>query len=159
GEAHVTRTRVVVLTLVLALFSVPGVLAQTDHWVGTWTNAVVVRPATPQLPGGAGRGSQGSQSAGGQPGSASATTGSGPSGQSAPPAPPPLLHFNNQTLRQIVRTTIGGDRLRVVFSNVFGSAPLTIGAAHVALRDKDAAIAPKSDRVLLFAGQPTTTIP
>ena len=35
--------------------------------------------------------------------------------------------------------TAGGDRLRVVLSNAFGTAPLDIGTAHVALRDHDAA--------------------
>ena len=49
--------------------------------------------------------------------------------------------------------------MRVVLSNAFGSAPLSVGAAHLALREKDAAIAPKSDRVLTFAGSPSTTIP
>ena len=54
--------------------------------------------------------------------------------------PPPFTHFTNQTLRQIVHTSIGGSRVRVVLSNAFGTAPLTIGAAHIALRDKDDAI-------------------
>ena len=44
-------------------------------------------------------------------------------------------------------------------SNTFGTAPLTIGAAHVALRDKESAIAPVSDRALTFSGRPTITIP
>ena len=44
-------------------------------------------------------------------------------------------------------------------SNTFGTAPLTIGAAHVALREKESAIAPESDRALTFSGRPTITIP
>ena len=55
-------------------------------------------------------------------------------------APAPYIHFTNQTLRQIVRTTIGGSRARVVLSNAYGTAPITIGAAHIALRDKDSVI-------------------
>jgi lysophospholipase L1-like esterase len=66
---------------------------------------------------------------------------------------------NNETLRQIVHTTLGGDRVRVTFSNVFSAAPLTIGAAHVALRAKDAGIAADSDRTLTFGGGASTTIP
>jgi lysophospholipase L1-like esterase len=58
-----------------------------------------------------------------------------------------------------VHTTFGGDRLRVVFSNAFGTAPLTLGAAGIALRDKGSAIVAASARPLLFAGQATTTIP
>jgi lysophospholipase L1-like esterase len=69
------------------------------------------------------------------------------------------LHFKNQTLRQIAHITLGGSRLRVVLSNTFGTVPLTIGAAQVALRDKDAAIVPQSNRVLTFGGLARTTVP
>lgn len=69
------------------------------------------------------------------------------------------LHFNNQTLRQVAHITVGGSRLRVVLSNTFGTVPLTIGAAQVALRDKNAAIVPQSNRVLTFAGVARTTVP
>src|SRR6267143_5486638 len=60
--------------------------------------------------------------------------------QDPPPQPGegaahPPLNFKNQTLRQIVHISIGGERVRVVFSNVYGTAPLEIGAAHIALRD------------------------
>jgi len=67
------------------------------------------------------------------------------------------LHFKNQTLRQIAHLSLGGSRLRVVLSNTFGTAPLSIGAAQVALRDKDAAIVPRSSRVLTFGGATEAT--
>jgi len=83
-----------------------------------------------------------------------------PGTTTAPPAaPPPFLHFNNQTLRQIVRTSIGGTRARVVLSNAFGTAPLTVGAAHIAVRDKEATIVASSGRALTFSGKPTMAIP
>ncbi|MEQ1759002.1 MAG: SGNH/GDSL hydrolase family protein [Vicinamibacterales bacterium] len=69
------------------------------------------------------------------------------------------LHFNNQTLRQIAHITLGGSRFRVVLSNTFGTVPLTIGAAQVALRDKDAAIVSQSNRALTFGGAARTTVP
>ena len=69
------------------------------------------------------------------------------------------LNFNNQTLRQIVHVSLGGQRVRVVLSNAYGTAPLEIGAAHVALREKDAEIVPQSDRALTFDGRSTATIP
>jgi lysophospholipase L1-like esterase len=47
----------------------------------------------------------------------------------------------------------------VVLSNTFGTSPLTIGAAHVAVRDMGSAIATGSDRVLTFSGRPTMTMP
>jgi lysophospholipase L1-like esterase len=82
----------------------------------------------------------------------------------APPAgpaftPPPYLHFTNQTLRQIVHVSIGGSKARVVLSNAYGTAPVTIGAAYIALRDKQGAIRAGSGRPLTFSGQPTMTIP
>src|SRR5207302_8470909 len=77
----------------------------------------------------------------------------------AAPAAARMVFPNNQTLRQIVHVSVGGDRLRVTLTNAFGAAPLTIGAAHVAIRAKDAAIANGTDRALMFSGSSTTTIP
>jgi len=62
--------------------------------------------------------------------------------------------FTDRTVRMIVRTSIGGHRLRVKFANAFGAPPVEIGAAHVAIRDKDSQIVPASDRALLFNGKP-----
>jgi lysophospholipase L1-like esterase len=67
--------------------------------------------------------------------------------------------FDNQTVRMIVRTTIGGRRARVRLSNAFGAAPLAIGAAHIAIRSAAGAIVPASDRTLTFSGKPSITIP
>src|SRR5437867_1068149 len=74
------------------------------------------------------------------------------------PAPVPL-NFNDQTLRQIVHTSLAGDRVRVVVTNAFGTSPLAVGAAHVALREKDAAIVARSDRPMTFGGSPTVNVP
>ena len=74
-------------------------------------------------------------------------------------APPPFIHFTNQTLRQIVHASIGGSKARVVLSNAYGTAPVTIGGAHLALRDKQGAIQAASGRPLTFSGKPTMTIP
>jgi lysophospholipase L1-like esterase len=116
---------------------------QGEHWVGTWAAAGVGRPqnppslAMPPAP---------------PPGQAQP-------GQTIPPSPAPFMHFDNQTLRQIVHTSIGGRRARLVLSNAFGTSPLTIGAAHMALRDKDSTIVAASDRAVTFSGRPTMTIP
>jgi lysophospholipase L1-like esterase len=59
----------------------------------------------------------------------------------------------------IARTSIGGKRVRIELSNGFGTSPLVIGAAHIALRDKDSNIVPTSDRALQFGGRPTAWIP
>ncbi len=77
----------------------------------------------------------------------------------APPRPQPIASFHNQTLRMIAHSTIGGRRVRIELSNAFGSVPLAIGAAHIAIRDKESAIVAASDRTLLFGGRPTFSIP
>jgi hypothetical protein len=38
-----------------------------------------------------------------------------------------------QTIRQTARLSIGGSRVRIVLSNEYGTTPLTIGAANIAL--------------------------
>ena len=75
----------------------------------------------------------------------------------AGPATP--INFNNQTLRQIVHTSIGGGRVRIVLSNTFGTAPLRVGAARLALRQKDAEIVSRSDRTVMFGNSPSVNIP
>jgi len=47
-------------------------------------------------------------------------------------APAPLA-IDGQTLRQVVHVSLGGKTVRVRFSNAYGTAPLVIGTAHVAL--------------------------
>jgi lysophospholipase L1-like esterase len=71
----------------------------------------------------------------------------------------PTGGFENQTLRMIVRTTIGGPRVRVHLSNAFGTDALVIGAAHIAIRANGSAITSGSDRALTFSGRTSITIP
>ena len=62
---------------------------------------------------------------------------------------------NYQTLRQFVRLSAGGKRVRIRFSNATGQYPLVIGAAHVAKPAADGAagaIDPATDHVLTFGG-------
>ena len=61
--------------------------------------------------------------------------------------------FNNHTLRLNPRISLGGERLRVRISNAYGNRPLTVGAAHIALRDKGPAIVAGSGRKLSFGGE------
>ena len=65
----------------------------------------------------------------------------------------------NSTYRNVVHISSGGDSLRVELTNEFGSRPLTIGAAHVALSVGLGAFKPATDHVLTFNGQPSVTIP
>jgi len=75
--------------------------------------------------------------------------------------PVPLAH---STLRQFVRNSIGGKQVRVRFSNAYGTNPVTINQAHLALASATASagngdIHPTTDQTLTFSGAPTTVIP
>jgi lysophospholipase L1-like esterase len=67
--------------------------------------------------------------------------------------------YSDQTLRLIVHTSVGGSAVRVKISNTFGSNPLVIGAAHIALRAKASSIVPTTDHALTFGGKASFTIP
>lgn len=69
------------------------------------------------------------------------------------PLPVDEAAFNNQTLRMIARTSLGGPRLRVRFSNACGRAPLVLGRACIALRAAGGAIVPGSGRAVRFGGR------
>ncbi len=79
------------------------------------------------------------------------------------PPPPPLLPpypraFDDETVRMVVRTSIGGDGLRLTLSNALGMETVDIGAVHVALRERDSAIVAGSDRTVRFGGQTSVAI-
>src|SRR5712671_4614716 len=103
--------RIRLALVVVLLVGGPRLTAQQGgtHWVGIWATADTWRPAATAVPSGA---------------------------PPVIPSPAAPVQFSGQTLRQIVHTTLGGDRLRVVFSNAFGTAPIPVGAAGIALRDK-----------------------
>ncbi|MBZ5584311.1 MAG: SGNH/GDSL hydrolase family protein [Acidobacteriia bacterium] len=101
-----------------------------DHWVSTWTTAQLLARTAP-------------------PPAAPAAA--------QPPRTPQAVGargFNNQTVRMIVRTSIGGRRARVKIANAFGGASVTVGAAHIAVRSKGSEIVAGSDRPLSFNGKP-----
>ncbi|WP_445193113.1 GDSL-type esterase/lipase family protein [Sphingomonas sp. Tas61C01] len=63
------------------------------------------------------------------------------------------------TIRQVVRLSAGGDTIRVRLSNAFGTRPLTIGAAHLALATAPGTPAIGRGERVSFAGQKTAVIP
>ena len=79
-----------------------------------------------------------------------------PAWAAAPDSPGPALP--PQIIRQVVRTSVAGTQVRIRLSNLFGTAPLTIGPAGVARHAGGAAIAPGSAQALRFGGMPTVTI-
>src|SRR5580658_3562508 len=72
------------------------------------------------------------------------------------------LEFINQTVREIVHTSIGGDTVRIKLSNVFGTQAVTVTATHIALSAPAPAgagvITSGSDRTVTFSGKPTVSI-
>jgi lysophospholipase L1-like esterase len=67
--------------------------------------------------------------------------------------------FSNQTIRQIVRISVGGGQFRVRLSNEYGAQAVQIGDAHIAISAGGGAIQPGTDRVLTFSGNGSFTIP
>ncbi len=153
----------VVLALIQATPSAQAQTASGDRWVATWATALVARG----LPG-AGRG-QGPGPGGPAPAPAAgapALPAPGPGTNGAPAVapggraggPPPPVTVTNQTLRQIVRTSVGGNRLRIVLSNVFGTAPISIAAGDIGLRDGESGVIAASVKPLTFGGAPAARI-
>ncbi|MBU6452825.1 MAG: SGNH/GDSL hydrolase family protein [Cyanobacteria bacterium REEB67] len=77
----------------------------------------------------------------------------------ASPVFPMGQEINNQTIRQYVRVSCGGSKVRVRFSNETGSQPLVIGNAHLAVGGADGTIQAGSDHKLTFAGLDSITVP
>lgn len=73
----------------------------------------------------------------------------------------PLGTLANQTLRQIVRPSVSGDRVRIRLSNLAGTKPLPILGASIARAPRSAAptIDPASRIALRFDGKPDVIIP
>ncbi|MFP5227160.1 MAG: SGNH/GDSL hydrolase family protein [Acidobacteriota bacterium] len=65
----------------------------------------------------------------------------------------------DSTLREVVHTSIAGKALRVHFTNEFGTEPLQIEAANVALSAGESAIQAGSVHALTFGGKASINIP
>lgn len=72
---------------------------------------------------------------------------------------PPSPGLSNNTLRQIFQVSIGGSRLRLRFSNEFGSSPVTLNAVHCAKSAGGASIDAATGTAVTFKGLPSITIP
>lgn len=67
--------------------------------------------------------------------------------------------FADQTLRQIVHTSIGGTAARIRLSNVFGDRPLVVSDVHVAAVTSGSSVDQGTDHAVTFGGQASVTIP
>ena len=151
------RVRVfVVVTLIATCASLTG--AQTnskrqENWIPTWGTAqqLVRIPPPPFTPGPTA--APNAPTSGLAATSATAQRGRGPAGSMFR-----VTALSNQTVRMILRTSIGGRRARVKLSNAFGSTPVLVGAAHIAKRNTGSATVPGTDRALTFAGKASFTM-
>jgi lysophospholipase L1-like esterase len=66
--------------------------------------------------------------------------------------------FTQQTLRQIVYTSVGGPAARIRLSNLFGSSSVTISDVHIALVSSGSSTQAGTDHVVTFSGAGTVTI-
>src|SRR2546423_181572 len=110
---------------------------QTETWVGTWATAVQP-PFSPEV-------------------------------EKALKYDPAMGHtlssagLANQTMRMVVHTSVGGARLRIRLSNLYGTLPLHVGAVTAALRQagsaRSPAVAPGSVKSALFSGARSAIVP
>ena len=64
-----------------------------------------------------------------------------------------------QTLRNIVHVSLGGEKVRIRLCNALSSEPLVVPDVFVAVRAKDDAIDPATSRAVTFSGSRSFTIP
>jgi lysophospholipase L1-like esterase len=165
---HIRRTSLpsgfllLALTAALAAHAAPPA---PEHWVGTWAAApmaanngpMAARVAAPPAV------APPSNSPSPLPPSAQAPTPPAAPMATAPYGRQPVYIYGSEdvTLREIVHVSIGGPQVRVVFTNEFGTDPLTIGSAHVAVSQGASAInlVAASSAGLTFGGRTSVTIP
>jgi lysophospholipase L1-like esterase len=117
-----------------------------DHWVGTWAASPVAAPNVRRP----------------RPDTAPGAVLPPPSASAASAAvidPSQTYAATDTTLREIVHVSLGGPMVRVVFTNEFGTDPLTIGAAHLAVSEGGSSISLSSAAGLTFGGRTSVTIP
>jgi lysophospholipase L1-like esterase len=77
----------------------------------------------------------------------------------AAPAPPNGPTLRMQTVRQVVRLSLGGQALRIRLSNELGTNPVAMSSVHIALPGKGpGSIDPTTDHVLTFGGRESLLI-
>ncbi|HVV18937.1 MAG TPA: SGNH/GDSL hydrolase family protein [Pseudonocardiaceae bacterium] len=67
--------------------------------------------------------------------------------------------FNDETIRMVVHTTIGGSAVRLKLSNLRSTTPLAVGEVDVALQDHQATAVPRTRHTVTFGHRRTVTVP
>ncbi len=98
--------------------------------------------------------------AGGAAANAAAWVGTwGASPQQATSLTMPVTSLSDQTVRNIVYTSIGGNRLRIRVSNSFGRRTVVIGAASVGVEFLGAQLEPGTVHRITFSGHRSVMLP
>ncbi|PRZ01058.1 lysophospholipase L1-like esterase [Marinilabilia salmonicolor] len=71
---------------------------------------------------------------------------------------PPEPGLSNNTIRQIVRVSIGGDKLRMRFSNEFSTSPVTMKTVTIAKAEGGSTIDESTIKTLTFNNQQEVTM-
>jgi lysophospholipase L1-like esterase len=80
--------------------------------------------------------------------------------QSAAPNPKQtLLNIEDQTVRERVRVSVGGEKICIRLSNEYGATPLLIGSVTVATPTDPASIKSETIHTVTFGGRDSVTIP
>ncbi|WP_010663709.1 SGNH/GDSL hydrolase family protein [Marinilabilia salmonicolor] len=72
---------------------------------------------------------------------------------------PPEPGLSENTLRQKIRVSIGGEKLRMRFSNEFSTSPVTMKSVTIAVSDGESTIDPSTLKTLTFNNQEEVTMP
>jgi lysophospholipase L1-like esterase len=135
--------------MLLALAAAPLQVSAHGPWVESWGTALPLQPPPPS-PFGNAR----------PPAPAPAPAPAPPPDQ--PVAPNPRVPFpaalEDQTVRMIVRASIGGDRFRLEFANRNGAGVVRVGAVHAALANQDGSTLAGSDTRVTFGGSEELTL-
>jgi lysophospholipase L1-like esterase len=67
--------------------------------------------------------------------------------------------FSNQTIREVVHTSIGGSAVRIRLSNTFGPRAIRFDSVAVGLQQNGAALIPHSNHEATFGGSRSIAIP
>jgi lysophospholipase L1-like esterase len=67
--------------------------------------------------------------------------------------------FDNQTVREIIFTSVGGDPIRLELTNAFGASPLQVGHVTVAVAGLGAEAVPGTIHPVTFGGSASVRIP
>ena len=71
----------------------------------------------------------------------------------------PILNLQDQTVRERVRISVGGSRVRICLTNEYGSSPILVGSVTVAVPKDPASVRSGSIRAVTFGGRNSITIP